>query len=162
MYGREVYSFCKQLTCNKQEADDLYQDTFLKAIEQLNKLEEENNVKSYLLGISIRLWSNKRRKMAWRNRIAPTENLVEDWESDIDSSPVETPEDSCITKEKTRIVQIAVNKLPKQLRICILLFYMESLSIRQISDVLHIPQGTVKNRLYQARKKLEKELEDVL
>lgn len=78
IYGREIYSFCKQITGSIQEGEELYQDTFMKAMELKEKIEKNNNPKSYLLSIAIRLWKNKRRKAAWRNRIAGMDSLDEE------------------------------------------------------------------------------------
>ncbi len=63
-YGRDIYSFCKHLACNVQDADELYQDTFLKAVELQQKIDWQENPKSYLLSITVRLWKNRRRKAA--------------------------------------------------------------------------------------------------
>ncbi len=60
-YGKDIYSFCKRLTNNKLEADDLYQDTFLKAVQCRDKIEYGSNPKSYLLSIALRLWKNKKK-----------------------------------------------------------------------------------------------------
>lgn len=161
-YGKDIYSFCKHITYNLQEADDLYQDTFLKAIELSDRINYENNPKSYLLSIALRIWKNKKRKYAWRKRIADTQSLVE--EQGVEASLItnKTPEEQIIGQEEKRLVKQAVDKLPERLRVIVLLFYMEELSVTQIALILKIPQGTVKSRLYQARKSLEKELEDVL
>ena len=161
-YGRDIYSFCKQLTCNQQEADDLYQDTFLKAVEQLEKLDRRDNSKSYLLSVAVHLWKNRRRKMAWRHRIAPSISFMEERDEDIACEVDESPEEKYFADEEKRLVQSAVDKLPERLKVCVLLFYMEQLSVTQIAKVLKVPEGTVKSRLYQARKLLEKELECVL
>lgn len=53
-----------------QEADDLYQDTFLKAMELIPKIDNDQNPKSYLLSIAVHIWKNKKQKFAWRKRIA--------------------------------------------------------------------------------------------
>ena len=161
-YGKEIYSFCKHLTCSRQEADDLYQDTFLKAVELQQKIDWQENPKSFLLSVAVRIWKNRKRKAAWRNRIAPTEVLIEEWDVEECHDTEASLEESYIIQEESRIVRSAVDKLPEKLRMCVLLFYMEELSIPQIAKVLKIPQGTVKSRLYQARKQLQKELEDVL
>lgn len=71
LYDKDIYSLCYHLTKDKQEADELYQDTFLEAVKKLEKINVKDNPKSYLLSIAIRLWKNKIRKIAWRNRIAP-------------------------------------------------------------------------------------------
>lgn len=76
-YGKDIYSFCRQLTGNSWLADDLFQDTFLTAMRLLGKLESEQNPKSYLLSIALRLWKNKKRKYAWRKRIADVEPYEE-------------------------------------------------------------------------------------
>lgn len=68
-YGKEIYAFCSQMTCNTQEAEDLYQDTFLKAVEFGNRIDYAQNPKSYLVSIALRIWKNRKRKYAWRNRI---------------------------------------------------------------------------------------------
>lgn len=161
-YGKEIYSFCKHLTCSRQEADDLYQDTFLKAVELQQKIDWQENPKSFLLSVAVRIWKNRKRKAAWRNRIAPTEVLIEERDVEECHDTEASLEESYIIHEESRIVRSAVDKLPEKLRMCVLLFYMEELSIPQIAKVLKIPQGTVKSRLYQARKQLQKELEDVL
>ena len=161
-YGRDIYSFCKHLTCNRQDADDLYQDTFLKAMELQEKLMWQDNPKSYLLSVTVRLWKNRRRKVAWRNRIVPVVSLTEKQDVEPVCEMKSSPEEAYLAEEEKRLVQGAVDKLPEKLKICILLFYMEQLSVVQIAKVLHLPEGTVKSRLYQARKILEKELESVL
>ncbi len=81
-YGKDIYSFCRSLTLNLQEADDLYQDTFLKAVEVIREIEYEKNPKSYLLSIALRLWKNKKRKYAWRNRIAHVLSLTDELDLD--------------------------------------------------------------------------------
>lgn len=160
-YGKEIYSFCKYLTCSLQEAEDLYQDTFLKAVELEDKIEYANNVKSYLLSIALRIWKNRKRKFAWRKRIADVRSVVEEKDTEI-WAETHQPEEGILEKEKKETVRRAVAQLPKRLRIVILLFYMEELPVAQIAAILKIPNGTVKSRLYRARKLLKKELEDVL
>ena len=69
LHGKEIYSFCNSLTGNRILADELYQDSFLKATEKLDRLQADGNIKSYLLSVALRLWKNQKRKFAWRNRI---------------------------------------------------------------------------------------------
>ncbi|MCM1542681.1 MAG: RNA polymerase sigma factor, partial [Blautia sp.] len=58
-YGRELYSFCRHLAGNAQEADELYQDTWLKTVELLENIDSTGNVKSYCLSVALRLWKNR-------------------------------------------------------------------------------------------------------
>ena len=157
-YGKELYSFCRSLTFNVQEADDLYQDTFLKALELIHEIDYEKNPKSYLLSVALKLWKNKKRKHAWRNRIAGMLSLMDELDLDSIEDPAFSPEQELLKKEETDFVYEAVQRLPEKLKIPILLFYMEDLPLAQIAFVLKIPVGTVKSRLHQAKKLLEKEL----
>ena len=161
-YGRDIYSLCKYLTCNVQDADELYQDTFLKAVELHWKIDGQDNPKSYLLSIAVNLWKNRRRKEAWRNRIASVASLTEEQEENLTGGVEISPEETYLVNEEMQIVRSAVDKLPEKLKVCVLLFYMEDLSVAQVAKTLKLPEGTVKSRLYQARKLLEKELENVL
>ncbi len=161
-HGKEIYSFCLSLTLNSQEADDLYQDTFLKAMELLHQINYGHNPKSYLLSVALKLWKNKKRKYAWRNRIANILSLTDELDLDAIEPPAFSPESEFLKKEESTQVQQAVNRLPEKFKLPILLFYMEDLPLAQIAEVLKIPIGTVKSRLHQGKKLLEKELEVVL
>lgn len=161
-YGKEIYSFCRHLTGNVQEADDLYQDTFLKAVELCEKIACTENPKSFLLSVAVRIWKNRRRKYAWRSRIAPTEALTEDWEKQCNVGTEASLEEMYVINEEAELVKKAVDNLPEKWKVCVLLFYMEELSITEVSAVLKIPEGTVKSRLYHARKCLEQELKNII
>lgn len=161
-YGKDIYSFCKHLTNNLQEADDLYQDTFLTAIEIKEKIDYDNNPKSYLLSIALRIWKNKKRKFAWRKRIADVRSMADERDTGMVESAEMSLEERITGKEKDEVIRMAVNRLPEKLKIVVLLFYMEDLSTAQIAEAVKIPAGTVLSRLHQARKILKKELEDVL
>ena len=162
-YGGDIYSFCYCLTGSRQEADDLYQETFLRAIEKKQILDAEGNPKSYLLSTAIRLWKNQRRKTAWRKRIADMEETGNEIAgTDLQTGAESSPEHQAVRKEMQAAVRNAVDRLPDKMKVTVLLYYMEERSVEQIADILRIPRGTVKSRLHQARKILEKELEYVL
>ncbi len=174
-YGKDIYSFCRYLTCSTQEADDLYQDTFLKALELQEKIAGEYNPKSYLLSVTIRIWKNRRRKFARRKRIAAQQSYVDareyqngrnyrqeaEGEKGAENGLGHSPEEVILNIERQTQVRRAVERLPEKYRLAVLLFYMEELSVEHIAEVQDIPSGTVKSRLYHARKILEKELEAV-
>lgn len=159
MYGNDIYSFCRQLAYSQHEAEELYQDTFLKAMELLKSIEADKNPKSYLLSITIRLWKNRKRKYAWRNRIAGIDSLThEEEEVEIDSGW--SLEEDMLKREQQREVRRAVAQLEDKYRFPVYLYYMEELSISDIAGVLNIPKGTVKSRLYKARMILKKQLDE--
>lgn len=159
--GREIYSFCCQLTRDRQEADDLYQDTFLKMVEVGDRLEIEQNPKGYLLTVAVNLWKNRKRKWAWRQRITGPVVSMEDAVLELPSGE-QPPEEQIISLEERKLVQQAVARLPDRYRLPVLLFYMEGLKLSGIAEVLKLPEGTVKSRLFKAKKMLRTELEVVL
>lgn len=161
-YGKDIYSFCTYLAGNVQAAEDLYQDTFLKAVEIGGRIDVGMNPKSYLLSIALRIWKNRKRKFAWRGRIADRWRLAQEKDTPEGNALQMSPEEQALRKEETGLVRRAVAGLPYRLKVVVLLYYMEELTTAQIAAAMKIPQGTVKSRLYQARKMLEKELEVVL
>ena len=157
-YGTDIYSFCIRLTQNRELAEELYQDTFLAMCEK-EDWKEEGNVKSYLLGITIKLWQNRKRKFAWRKRIAAEIPVSKEQGLEAFSTD-ENLEQHMVSKEEQEAVWKAVYKLPEQLRIVILLYYMEDFKVAEIAEKLSLSISNVKSKLMRARKYLRKELED--
>ena len=156
VYGKDIYTFCLWLAKSGEHADDLYQDTFLTAIEVIERIDSEENMKSYLLSISVRLWKNRKRKWAWRNRIAPTVEMTEDFHVDLSYEE----RDRVLDGEKSAVLKSAIAALPEKYRVIILLYYMEEVPQEKIATILHVPIGTVKSRLYAARQLLKSGLEE--
>ena len=102
---------------------------------------------------------NQKRKFAWRNRIAPTQELFEDAKKNISDVQEDVLEDY-LRQEQLQMVRKAVSGLKEKYKIPILLYYMEQMSVAEVAAVMGIPQGTVKSRLNTARKCLESELEE--
>lgn len=159
-YGTDIYSFCIRLTQNREQAEELYQDTFLAMCEK-EDWEEEGNVKSYLLGITIKLWQNRKRKFAWRKRIAAEIPLSKEQGLEAFSAD-ENLEQHMVSKEEQEAVWKAVYKLPEQLRIVILLYYMEDFKVAEIAEKLSLSISNVKSKLMRARRYLKQELEDFI
>ncbi len=158
VYEKDIYSFCLSLTGNGSLADDLYQDTFLKAVEKMGQINSDGNIKSYLLSVAVKIWTNRKRKFAWRKRIVPTVMLSDVHENNV-LSETDILQD-CVDAEIKNAVNSAVMGLDEKYKIPVLLYYMEEMSVTQIAEIMKIPQGTVKSRLSTARKYLKKELEE--
>ena len=159
-YGTDIYSFCIRLTQNRELAEELYQDTFLAMCEK-EDWKEEGNVKSYLLGITIKLWQNRKRKFAWRKRIAAEIPVSKEQGLEAFSAD-ENLEQHMVSKEEQEAVWKAVYKLPEQLRIVILLYYMEDFKVAEIAEKLSLSISNVKSKLMRARSYLKQELEDFI
>lgn len=159
-YGTDLYSFCIRLTQNRELAEELYQDTFLAMCEK-EDWKEDGNVKSYLLGITIKLWQNRKRKFAWRKRIAAEIPVSKEQGLEAFSAD-ENLEQHMVSKEEQEAVWKAVYKLPEQLRIVILLYYMEDFKVAEIAEKLSLSISNVKSKLMRARRYLKQELEDFI
>lgn len=161
-YGRDIYSFCRHLTGSTQEAEELYQDTWLKVVELIENIDSMGNVKSYCLSVALQIWKNRKRKFAWRRRIAGTQDYLDEEGQEYIADEGPTSEEQILQKEQDALVKKAVSELPEKMKIVVLLYYMEDLSIAQIAKAVKAPEGTVKSRLHQARMLLKKKLEGVL
>lgn len=155
-YGKDIYSFCVYLTGSRDKADDLYQQTFLTAIEKGN-LNDTQNPKAYLIAIAVNLWKNQKKKYAVRNKKANIIYLETDNPEQL-ADGSESVEEQLIREEEQRLVRKLVDNLPEKLRIVILMFYMEDMSLSEISKALHIPVGTVKSRIHQAKSRLKERM----
>lgn len=159
--GKDIYNFCRQLTQNKDEADELYQDTFLKAVELCERIDIGNNPKSYLMSVAVKLWKNRKRKFAWRGRIAMMECHSDELDyGEYQCSKEQSPEEELLEKEKQEMVAKAVRALKEQYRVPMYLYYAADMSLKEISQILQRPEGTVKSRLHKAREEVKKYLED--
>lgn len=157
-HGSAILSFCRHLTGDEISAQDLYQDTMLKAFSKLEKIncdttEEMLSAKNYLIGIAVRLYRNqKRRKMNYETSFTDdVEDMLYVKENVTDESE---------QKELYIAVRQAVNALPEKLRIVTFMFYYADMKLSEISHQLKIPQGTVKSRLNRARASLREHLKE--
>lgn len=151
-YSNSVYKFCRSLTYSKEDADDLFQETFSKAFEQQSKIMSSDNPKGFLFSISLYIWKSWKRKYARRQRLAPAEPLEETISSG------ESVEDRLMEDEEIRIIRKLIEELPNKFKIPTILYYTVEMSVADISDTLKLPAGTVKSRLFKARKLVEKGL----
>ena len=159
LYGKAVYGFCLKLARNRDNADDLYQETFLKALELGAKIDKSSNPKAFLISIAVGLWKNNRRKYARRQRIAPEGELNEEVVNSALCTNTTTPEEIVILRERCAVIRAAADKLNDRLRIPLYMYYTAEMSVEDIASALRIPQGTVKSRLHKARKILKEVLE---
>lgn len=155
--GDEIYGFCYYLSGNKHIAEELYQDTFLKAVEKRHKINNGIEAKSYLIGIAAKLWKNNVRKNNNRNRIVPVitnetaMNNVPDHENILET---------LIHDERKSMVYKGVEGLESKYRIVVVMYYYGNLSVEDIGKALNIPKGTVKSRLHKSRQIMKKYLEE--
>lgn len=153
--GDKLWTFCIRLTYDKLEAEDLYQDTILKALELKDKIDFDKNPAAFIYSLAVSINNNRFRKIFRRRGIAPIIHFDLDFIKDSKTDV----EYEALGDERRSDIDIALNSLNKNQKAIILMFYMESMSIKDISKYLNIPEETVKSNLSIGRKKLKKELE---
>jgi len=160
--GRDILRFCRVTAGNRQDGDDLYQDTMLTLLEKWERLGSVENMKSYAISVAIRLWKNRNRKFLRRSRLAPQESLEALTEQGIHPGEAAmSPEEALLHRQQTALVRSLVQKLPDAYRLPITLYYSAGLSVAGIAQVLKVPENTVKSRLHRARKIIRTKLEEM-
>ena len=147
-----LYSYALVLTRNHAEAEDLVQETSVRAIPAMGRLRPNSNTKGWLFTILRNVWLNQLGK--WRNGPQMIEMDVGDGVADSIVEPSEDSHDLYVSKLEAEQVRAAIQELPEDSREIILLREYEDLSYQEIASVLDCPVGTVMSRLGRARAKL--------
>ena len=147
--GRSVYFNCLKLLGNAQQAEDITQDTFMKALEKLDSLKEPENFSAWVNRIAI-----NNCKMYFRKNPRTAE---EESEKIIDDTPDSEliPDDYADSEEKRRIIMNIIDTtLTDEQRQTIVLYYFDMMSVAEIAEIMDCSVGTVTSRLSAARKKI--------
>ncbi len=156
--GSSIYSFCRYLTNDNSIAEDLFQDSMLKAYELRDQISTNNNPKAYILGIAVNVYKNRKRKEYKRRQLVPEISYDQDV---LDITDTEAQGDEALLKkEELESLGDVLSKLDDKYRLAIILFYYNQLEIAEISRILGIPKGTVKSRLHKGRKLIRQGLLD--
>jgi len=151
----QLYNFAHWLTQNREEAEDLVQETYAKALKGFS---------SFQLGTNFRAWMYRILRNTFltsRTGLRATMSVSLDAEEDGPEVAVEstTPETILIERSSQHLVQSAIDELPMHLREILLLCEVEEMSYQEIAETLSIPAGTVMSRLWRARKALRSNLQ---
>lgn len=141
-----VFPLCLQMMRHRQDAEDVTQETIVRAVRHLSTWDQGRPIEPWLMGIA----ANRCRTALERRNRRPVviENPPE---------PVSNGQASQGTIGEE--VQRAVDALRDDYRQCFTLFHVQQLSVQEISDLMHVPTGTVKTWLHRARKILAEELQ---
>ncbi|MGH8949905.1 MAG: sigma-70 family RNA polymerase sigma factor [Acidimicrobiia bacterium] len=162
-FTRQLYSAAMRMTRNPSDAEDLVQETFLKAYRAYHTFEEGTNLKAWLYRILTNTYINKYRKDSRR----PSEvdlGSVEDLYlyrnigSEESAEAARTTEDLVLEGLVESDIKEAVEDLPENFRLPVLLADLEGFSYKEIAEILDIPIGTVMSRLHRGRKAMQKSL----
>ena len=156
-----LYSGALRMTRNPADAEDLVQETYLKAYKYYDKFEEGTNLKAWLFKILKNTFINSYRKKQQAPPKADFADIEESFETivrDDSGQQARTPEEELLEKVLDEDVQHAMEELPHDYRMVVLLADLEGFSYKEIADILEIPVGTVMSRLYRGRRLLEEAL----
>ena len=147
-----LYSYALLLTRNPAEAEDLVQETYLRAIKAIGRLRPDSNLKAWLFTILRNVWFNQLRK--WRTAPEMVELEPDETGQNAAADSAKDAHVTYVSNVEREQVCTAIQQLPVELREIIILREYEELSYREIATILECPLGTVMSRLARARSKL--------
>jgi RNA polymerase sigma-70 factor (ECF subfamily) len=158
-----LYSAALRMTRNPSDAEDLVQETYLKAYRAFDRFQEGTNLKAWLYRILTNTYINSYRAKKRR----PEESDIEDVENLYmyrrlggleGSRSGRSAEDEVLENITEAEVKEAVESLPEQFRMAVLLGDVEGFSYKEIAEILDVPIGTVMSRLHRGRRALQARL----
>lgn len=150
LYGKRLYGLCRALCPDVWEADDLYQETWLKVVKKIGHYDTSKPFEPWLTRICVNTYKDllRRKKL---NPVTDPFTSAEEKDAALANVPA-------VQEEDRSDIRAAVDALPTKLRTTVILFYFCDLGEQQTADALKIPVGTVKSRLNRAKKMLKEEL----
>jgi RNA polymerase sigma-70 factor, ECF subfamily len=147
-----LYGYALVLTQNRTDAEDLVQETYVRAIRAMGRLRDDSNVKGWLFTILRNIWLNELRR---RNKAPESVDVdADETHADLVDKSAKNPHDVYVQNLERHHVRKAMQQLPEEAREVILLREWEQLSYQEIATILDCPVGTVMSRLARARAKL--------
>lgn len=163
MYKDAVFSIVYRMVHNQQEAEDLTQEAFIKAYNSISHFNEEYAFSTWLFKIATNNCIDffRKRKLKTYSMDKSIKYKDEEIQQEYaDSEP--TADKTLLAKEKSKTIRQAIDQLPGKYRTAIVLRHHDEKSYEEIADILNLPLGTVKARIFRAREMLKKLLKDKL
>jgi len=156
-----LYRGALRMTGSPAEAEDLVQETFLRAFRFRHQFQPGTNFKAWLFKIQTNLFRSRYRK-AWNapQSLDDTEEFYLYSHLGPDQHGVADPAAEVLDRIGVEEVKRAIENLPPQYRAAVLLTDVEGFSYKETADILDVPVGTVMSRLHRGRQRLQKELYD--
>lgn len=162
-HAPQLFSTAMRMTRNRSDAEDLVQETFIKAWRSFATYQQGTNLRAWLFRIMTNTYINKYNAQQRK----PTETELDDVEElflykrlgSVDQSQLsQSAEDQMLSLFTDDEVKKALEELPEQFRIPVLMSDVEGFSYKEIAEILEIPLGTVMSRLHRGRKSMQKML----
>ncbi|WP_153127422.1 RNA polymerase sigma factor SigW [Peribacillus tepidiphilus] len=159
IYKDKVFQLCFRMLGNRHEAEDMAQEAFVRAYVNIHSFNTQMKFSTWLYRIATNLCIDRIRKKKpdyyLDAEIAGTDGL--DMYSQV-AADTQKPEDEVESLELQETIQREILKLPEKYRSVIVLKYIEELSLKEISEILDMPIGTIKTRIHRGREALRKQL----
>ena len=161
-FASSLYGAALRYTRNPHDAEDLVQDTFIKAFNSFHQFQEGTNLKAWLYRVLSTTFINNYRKDQRRPQISANE--VEDWQifdaASHTSDQGKSAEDVVLENIPDGDVKTALTAMPEEFRMAVYLADVEGFSYKEIAEIVGAPTGTVMSRLHRGRKLLRESLAD--
>jgi RNA polymerase sigma-70 factor (ECF subfamily) len=149
-----LYGTALRLTHNEKDAEDLVQDTILRAFRFFHRFERGTNVKAWLFKILTNTFANKYRKRQ-RERTILDEVQTQ---AELNEAGLPDPEAALAARLVSDQVKEALESVPEEFRLAVILADLEDFSYREIAEIVDCPIGTVMSRIYRGRRILQRKL----
>jgi RNA polymerase sigma-70 factor (ECF subfamily) len=154
-HQRKVFAVAQRITKNREDAEDVVQETFHKVFLHLDDFQEKSRFSTWLTRIAITeslILLRRKRRIAEVLPQSPEDGVESISEAFVDQSP--SPEESCWRRERTELLAEAINRLGPKFRSTILLRDIEERSAEETAELLGTSISAVKARVFQGRRKL--------
>jgi len=154
-YSRKVFNMAYQFSGRYEEAEDMTQDIFFKLYGSLQKYDSAKNFSAWLLTLAKNYLIDQYRRTKWEKKTRDDfdEHLLT-------SADLDSPEEDVLREEKKRMIWQALNILPSETRMTIILRDIQGKSYEEVAEIMSLPVGTVKSRLNRGRLQLAKILNE--
>src|SRR6186713_3462601 len=150
-----------RLTKNPADAQDLVQDTLLKAMRARDQFEAGTNLRAWLIRILMNTFINRYRRGGLERSVLEgpdADPLADGWVGAATMESMRDPESGALRSLLEKEIVRALDELPEEFRLAVVLSDVEELSYREIADIMGCPIGTVMSRLHRGRRLLKKRL----
>jgi RNA polymerase sigma-70 factor, ECF subfamily len=158
-----LYGVSCRMTKSTTEAEDLVQDTVVKAMRSRDQFTPGTNLKAWLLRILTNTFINRYRRGGMERDLLDSpdaDSLTDAWVGANTLRAMRDPETQALTPLVEAEVQQALDELPDEFRLAVILSDIEELSYKEIADAMGCPIGTVMSRLHRGRRMLQKTLRE--